>query len=571
MRRIWGNRLGQGAGVLAAVLFSTTLLAPSLRADDGGEAAARAVRLSSVDGSVQLQQGNQMLADHAIANTPLFEGTQVTTGNDGRAEIQFEDGSVARLSPDGAFTLSVLRSQAAGGGTEIALSSGLGYFEMQGDGQGGGLRVRFGDSVVTASGFTVLRVNLDKMPGEVAVFSGNAHVESAGALALDLHGGESVALNGADPSQYNLSESIEPDSWDSWNADRDQALTTAAASRTDATKGFADSNNPAWSDLDANGSWYDVPSQGRIWSPYEASNPGFDPYGSGYWMYTPRFGYMWVSGYSWGYMPYQCGSWNYFNSFGWGWAPGGCNPWWGGVGFGYGGYGGGGWVSNIGIAPPRYRMPDRTRPRNPRPMGGGGMRSVASLPVVAVNRKIEAGNTMLPARDKSHAVMIAGTVAEPLRPLPNRPHYDHGQVFSGGRPVGGAPAAGAGNRPGIDRPNFNQPRIDKPGYVQAPNPGNGNARPGGWPATGDNYRQNGPPAAPRQVGPPPSQNPPAGSYSRPSAPSRGTSAPSAPPSHPSGGGGAPSGGGGSRPSGGGGAPAGGGGGGASHPSAGPRR
>jgi hypothetical protein len=31
------------------------------------------------------------------------------------------------------------------------------------------------------------------------------------------------------------------------------------------------------------------------------------PYGNGYWMWTPRFGYIWVSGYSWGYMPYQCG------------------------------------------------------------------------------------------------------------------------------------------------------------------------------------------------------------------------------------------------------------------------
>ncbi len=562
MKRIWGIWLRQGAGVFAAVLLS--LAVPSLRADDGGQAAARAARLSSVDGDVQLQQGNQVMADHAIANTPLFEGTQVTTGSDGRAEIQFEDGSVARLSPEGAITLKVLRGRGAEADSEIVLNNGLGYFEMPGDSQGGGLRVRFGDTVVTASGFTVLRVNLDKMPGQVAVFSGNAHIESAGSLALDVHGGESVALNGANPSQYNLSESIEPDSWDVWNSDRDQALTTAAASRTEATKGFADSNNPAWSDLDANGSWYDVPDQGRVWSPYEASNPGFDPYGSGYWMYTPRFGYMWVSGYPWGYMPFQCGAWNYFNSFGWGWAPGACSPWWGGVGYGFGGFGGGGWVANIGNAPPRYRLPDRPRPRNPRPMGG--MRSVASLPVVAVNRKFQGGSAMLPLRDKSHAVMIGRTVAEPLRPVANRPHYDHGQVFSGNRPITNAPAAGFGNRPG----NIDRPGVERPGYVRAPNAGGGNARPGGWPTTGDSNRQNGWPAAPRQVGPPPSQNPSGGSFSRPSAPSappRGTSAPSAPPSRPSGGGGAPMGGGGARPSGGGGAPAGGG----SHPSGGPHR
>ena len=104
-----------------------------------------------------------------------------------------------------------------------------------------------------------------------------------------------------------------------------------------------------------------MPDQGYVWTPNEASNPDWDPYDNGYWMNSPSYGYMWVSGYPWGYLPYQCGAWNYYNTFGWGWAPGSCNPWWGG---------GGGWVINIVSAPPRYRYPVRPRPRNPRPMGG---------------------------------------------------------------------------------------------------------------------------------------------------------------------------------------------------------
>ena len=54
----------------------------------------RAVRLSFVDGEVHLFQGSQPVGDRAIANTPLFEGARIDTGTDGRAEIQFEDGSV---------------------------------------------------------------------------------------------------------------------------------------------------------------------------------------------------------------------------------------------------------------------------------------------------------------------------------------------------------------------------------------------------------------------------------------------------------------------------------------------
>jgi hypothetical protein len=90
--------------------------------------------------------------------------------------------------------------------------------------------VRFADSVVAANGFTVMRVNLDNPPGELAVFSGNAHLERGTAVTVDLHGGESIALTGSGSNPYTLNENIEPDSWDSWNSDRDQALTAEAAS-----------------------------------------------------------------------------------------------------------------------------------------------------------------------------------------------------------------------------------------------------------------------------------------------------------------------------------------------------
>ena len=136
----------------------------------------------------------------------------------------------------------------------------LAYFELQaGAGQ---FDVQFGQSKVTASGFTVLRIGVDNPPGDVAVFSGNAHIDRGNAPALDLHGGESVSFQSDVPSGYNLAESIEPDSWDTWNADRDQALQAEYGARTAATKSLADSANPAWSDLDAYGNWYDVPGPG---------------------------------------------------------------------------------------------------------------------------------------------------------------------------------------------------------------------------------------------------------------------------------------------------------------------
>jgi hypothetical protein len=445
-----GRRLGGWLLGLAALALGAHGMTPAVWADDAGPA-ARAVRLSSVDGQVQIAQGNQVLADTAVVNTPLFEGTRVTTADDGRAEIQFEDGSVARLSPNSSLTLKVLRGTDGNGEAEIDLDGGLGYFELQGSGLIGAIHVNFADSVVTSSGFTVVRINLDTSPGEVAVFSGNAHLERGGAVDVDLHGGESVALSANDASRYTLNEAIEPDSWDSWNSDRDQVLTSESAAKTGATKDYGQSSNPAWNDLDANGNWYNVPGQGNIWSPYEASNAGWDPYGNGNWMNTPGYGYTWISGNPWGYLPYQCGMWNWYDSFGWGWAPGlgGCNPWWGGgfyrgpnIGFGFGG----------------YRPPLRPHPPR-RPPGGVGL--------IAVNRHTIGPGGTLPLRDRTSVVKIAGYTVQPMHPVSARPQYDHSASGFVNRTVvsnvGGVPATGQGR---VQGPNF------------------GGNRPGGQPASG---------------------------------------------------------------------------------------
>ena len=167
---------------VAAILLSWLALTPTLRADDA-QPPARAVRLSNLDG--QLAQGKQVLAPSAVANTPLFEGTVISTGDDGRAEVQFEDGSVARLSPNSSMTLTALRGSGANGVAEITLESGLGYFELQGAGQSGEIKVEFGDSVVAPSGFSVLRISMDTPPGELAVFSGNAHLERGSAVTVE--------------------------------------------------------------------------------------------------------------------------------------------------------------------------------------------------------------------------------------------------------------------------------------------------------------------------------------------------------------------------------------------------
>jgi hypothetical protein len=529
MNDLRGFRFRLNAGILACMfLFVAALVARSQDTDadppQQPHPDMRAARLSYVQGAVKLTQGNQIIADPAPVNTPVFEGAVLTTQEDGQAELQFDDGSVARLSPNSSLQIAVLRQEDNSGKAEVLLTSGLAYFEMAGK-TSDHFVTRFGDSSVKASGFTVIRVNLDNPPGEVAVFTGNAHLDR-GNLSLDLHGGQSIALNGTDPNQYNLAETIEPDSWDSWNADRDQDLNSQETAKTAATGNQPNSSNPAWSDLDANGNWYNVPGQGYVWSPYEAANESWDPYGCGNWVYSPPFGYVWVSCESWGYMPYMAGNWNYYDGFGWGWAPGSGYPWW----FT------GGWGWNVGTRPPRYNPPHRPKhgpvgPVEPIRRGGGFYQQ---NPVITVNR-IPSVPVATPAHPVGRAATIAGSVVEPIKPLAPRPGYNHAGETLSGRSALGYAGSTVGGRSGYN-PWANSPGTQPRSGWTMPRAGSGY-----HPPAGGTYRA--PAATPYSGGAyrPPSTSPYAGAggtYRPPSAsPSFGGSRPSAPAPAPRSGGG----------------------------------
>jgi FecR protein len=456
-----------------------------------GAADLRAVRLSSVEGQVRVVQEGQVIADPATSNLPLFEGSQVVTGNDGRAEIQLEDGSVARLSPNSTLTFSVLQLQGTSSHTEVVLNGGLAYFELQPSIAEHSLRVSYGPASFSATGFSVVRVTLDHPPGDLAVFSGNVHLDRGDQLQLDIHGGESLSLDLSDLTRYNLADSITPDSWDSWNADRDQVLNGQAAEKTAATGSYVNSQAVGMSDLDANGNWYDVPGQGYVWSPYDAqgAGAGWDPYGYGQWVSYPGYGYIWNSGYDWGYAPFQCGLWNYYDNFGWGWAPGGgCNPWWG--------LGRGGWGYNIGRGPHGYLPPRRPMPipGRPRPLGG---RELRAANVIRVDRRPASAVNMALYAHPTQPVVIGGHTVEPLRPVAPRQTYDRPAGVVARQPGGYYPApthsaAGSYVRPATG--GYHPPAATYSGHAQsAPAPaahpsysggGGGGGGGGGHPAGG---------------------------------------------------------------------------------------
>ena len=301
----------------------------------------RNLRLSDVHGDVKVYSGDLLAFPQAFVNMPLVQGMRIVAGDSGRAEIQFADGSVARIAPNSSLLIARLGSTNDGIlNSRLEALTGLTYYEFNGE-VGNQYTLSVGPETIVPSGNAVIRVDMDNTPYQVADMEGGLQILRGNNLIVSLQSGQSVSFDPSDPQMYQLSDSIPPNSWDQWNSNRDADLAQLASNANQSSS----STNSAWNELNYYGDWYNVPGYGEGWAPAGVGQ-NWDPYGYGWWGYYP-WGYTWISGYPWGWWPYHCGYWNWFSGNGWMWFPGGC---------GWGGFGGGWYpMAYIQSAPPHYR------------------------------------------------------------------------------------------------------------------------------------------------------------------------------------------------------------------------
>ncbi len=395
----------------ALALLMVFLLAQALHAQD--DSPKRLVRLTDVEGSVQVVSADNTDFPQALQNMPLLEGMKVLTGNDGRAEIEFEDGSTVRVAPNSGISLDQLSMDGNGYQTQLSISGGLVYLELRSTEQYS-YHVTYSDGVFSPVENSTVRVNMDTQPAELAVLAGQVSLQRGSGDAVQVLANESLKADAENPARYFLTQSVAADSWDDWNADRDQLASQEASQQTTARNDFAGDNGYGWSDLDTYGNWYPVPGYGMMWQPL-GYTAGFDPYGSGYWMDYPGYGYRWISAYPWGWTPYYCGNWDYVMGFGWGWMPiGGCRGY--RFGFGWGPAFFGGSSFNIALSPVGYRFPIRPGPptHGPHPVLAVGGGAVHEFPKHLSNGFVVQGGTNNIA---AGAVTFHGNSLRPLQPV----------------------------------------------------------------------------------------------------------------------------------------------------------
>ena len=311
---------------------------------------ARIVRLSEVQGTVQIDRATGDGFDKAFINLPVIEGSRLKTGKDGRAEVEFEDGSALRLAPGSEvdFTRLALGDDGQKLST-VQLVSGTVYANLRpkksGEKAGDQFALNFARESVTVAGAAHFRVELDgASKATLAVFKGKVSATSpSGEFEVaekhsatidtandelgngDLAKGEPANGDATKKGGFVIAKNYEAepsDGWDRQQTDYHDRYASAGGSGISSPYGYG------MSDMNYYGSFMNVAGYGNVWQPYFI-DAAWSPFQDGGWAFYPGAGYMWVSGYPWGWMPYNYGNWAFAPRFGWVWQPGYYNPWYG--------------------------------------------------------------------------------------------------------------------------------------------------------------------------------------------------------------------------------------------------
>jgi len=275
---------------------------------------ARIVRLSYVEGDVQMDRNVGQGYEKAIINVPITEGTKLRTRLDGLAEVEFEDGSTLRITPDSQIEFSQLSLKDSGSRVSlVSVKHGTAYVNFAGT-SGEDFSLTFASQSVPLTQAARLRLDVGKTSARLAVFSGAVQAEGP-AGKVDVAKKQSVTFDLTDPNDFTLAKNVKGEPYDSWDKQQDQYHDRYLK---------AQSYNPSpygygVSDLNYYGSFIMAPGIGSCWQPYFMST-AWDPFMNGAWLWSGA-GYSWVSSYPWGWLPYTYGSWNYFSG-GWCWNPG---------------------------------------------------------------------------------------------------------------------------------------------------------------------------------------------------------------------------------------------------------
>lgn len=286
-------------------LLLSLLCLPSLAlSDDLGR-----VRVSLVQGDVQVnsQEGGEWFP--VSVNTPLREGDRLWVPPGGRSEIQVLGGVFARLDEATSFDFLAMDDKSV----QFYMEEGRAYFINQEY----GLDYNQIDTPLSSIGCydnAIVSLDVNETGAmELSVMRGYALAETRnGKIRVTagnaLHIGEDLAAD-----LYPLGP---PDEWTEWNRQMDSRVAYDGESR----RYLPSELDEYVSDFESNGRWLNTADYGYVWTPTVAVSADWAPYRIGRWVWYGG-NYVWISYEPWGWAPYHYGRWAFVQRVGWCWVP----------------------------------------------------------------------------------------------------------------------------------------------------------------------------------------------------------------------------------------------------------
>ncbi len=289
----------------AIMLISLLLLFPAFsHSQNLGD-----LRISLIEGDVQIRTEDTGDWVPTSINMPLMEGDRIWVPEGGKTELQLRDGTYLRLGEGSALEILTLDRDS----TQFYLTEGHVYANFKGQ-RGSFLQMDTPVSSIRVYDRSIFKVDLsgDGL-NQISVLKGSVDVESRNGKTTVKSG---YILTLKDETYAELSPLGPPDDWERWNIDRDSRL----AERRPPPSYLPEELYAYSSDFETYGRWVYVREYGYVWRPTVVVSVGWAPYRIGRWVWV-RGDYVWISYEPWGWVPYHYGRWAFVASFGWCWVP----------------------------------------------------------------------------------------------------------------------------------------------------------------------------------------------------------------------------------------------------------
>ena len=233
------------------------------------------VRVSYVQGEVKLSTGIRGSPDlgkdwiAAGVSFPIEEGTTLATEN-GRAEVEFENGSVAYLAERSVLQFDALTSNPQGTSTEVTLLMGRATFAIESNGHDE-ITIHTATAKLHTTSAKTLRMESALDGAMFRVVEGSFELQEgiAGKIFAAGPGDAFQSVAGVLSRVERLQDDPDQVAWDQW-VDEERMARKADIERGLKESGLA-APIPGLVDLVRGGTFTDCPPYGKCWEPKEAA------------------------------------------------------------------------------------------------------------------------------------------------------------------------------------------------------------------------------------------------------------------------------------------------------------